>query len=58
MKLSFNKKNTQLFWTVPKNIRVVNPAGIPIGETRPDGRLALVISQSPVPSHHPTPPVC
>lgn len=32
MKLFFNKRNSQVFWTIPQNIWVVNPAGNPTGE--------------------------
>ena len=43
MKLFFNKKSNQLFWTIPKNIWVGNPAGISVGEKDPVGRSVLVI---------------
>lgn len=60
MKLFFNKKSNQLFWTIPKNIWVVNPAGISVGEKDPVGRSVLVIFKVlpflPSPYHMPLPP--
>lgn len=63
MKLLFNKRNSQVFWTIPKNIWGVNPAGISTGR-RTNGEVSTGRPSQPcVASALPSPrslrhPVC